>query len=217
MNPVLAVLAHAQAAKTVAEFAPRWDALGVPVIYFLPEYSWIPGIENWRTCGKSAHKGFHVFDRFLQVCEALDQFTEYDPVCIIEYDTVCLRPEFPTIVPDGISSCLISAEGFSGERQLCMLSPWVFSGSALREFVAAGRKELTEDPEYAAGGGLLDRWIGHVCAKHNLPMDYCDNALGYPWFDGAHEKIRRLNPAWVHGWKTKEDFGDLWEASNSAF
>jgi hypothetical protein len=152
-----------------------------------------------------------VFIRFVNSLRKLRARHAADWYVIAEYDTVNLRDQMPTQHDGKVSSCVVVSDPIlPGPMQVCMLSPWVMQGETMDRFIDAAGPVLRENPDYSEGGGLLDRWVGHVCVRAEIPFENCDNALGYPWHRGAHERIRRMGFAWVHGWKTIEEFGDLW-------
>ena len=212
MNTCLAILAHAGAAKTCSQFLPKWRSLGLPLYAFVPEGHWVSGFETVYQQGRSAHKGYFVFDRFLRCCETL-LGTLHDQFIIAEYDTVNLRPEMPTSKPFTLTSPGIFTPPILGDArnvQMCMLSPWTMSRKWAEEFIMIARSELALDPDFPTGGGLLDRWIGETVRTHNLPVANCDNAFGYPWHIGMEERIKRMNFCWIHGLIDKSEFGELW-------
>jgi hypothetical protein len=212
VNACLAILAHAGAAKTVAEFMPQWKSLGKTVLGFVPDGHHLNGFDVLISEGRSAHAGFYVFDRFLRACERLVG-SPFDTYVIAEYDTVNLKPELPSLAPGYITSPGSWSPPHNetcGANQLCLLSPWTMDRDTLREFIAAARESLKTNPDYPEGAGLLDRWIGYVVIQNNLKATSAINAIGYPYHNGIHERIRRMGFAWVHGWKSKSEFRDLW-------
>ena len=208
MKTCLAILAHEGSEETVSDFMPRWRALGVPVWGCYPEKD-LPADDWWDEMiftGKSAHAGHEVFKRFCETCDILAD-EDFDLFVIAEYDTANLGEDLPTWSPDSLSSYLVDI----GESFMCMLSPWVMTKHTLGYFIEAMQIELSKDPECLESKGLLDRWIGIVCERHDIPFAMCDNSLSYPWHVGAHDRIKRMGYQWVHGWKHAADFKDLWK------
>lgn len=211
MKTTLAILAHSGAQKTVDDFLPRWKSLDADLFCSLPVGDSIQGFDRHIYAGQSAYSGFHVFDRFLQTLWALIE-TQSDNLIIAEYDTVNLHPTLPKIRPVMITSYFVKADPpiGGGPMQLCALSPWCFDRESAWEFYHAAKESLEKDRDFDAGKGLLDRWIGSVVDQYNLPHVMGYDMLGYPWHDGAHDRIERMGFSWIHGWKNKEDFGRLW-------
>lgn len=210
VKTLLAILAHEGAADTVADFMPRWRRLGIPVWGFVPDGHALGGFDRLICHGANGRVGASVFGRFLHCCDALLTDSDADVFIIAEYDTVNILDNL-TPYKRGVVTCpgvVIPAEGRKTAK--CLLSPWTMDCQTLGRLCAAMRSVLAETNEWNGTDGLLDRWLGFVCAQHSIPCLNACNALGYPWHDGVHERIRRLNYAWVHGWKRKEDFGELW-------
>ena len=207
MNPCLAIFTHEGAAGTVDDFMPRWKALGIPVIGCYPEGDRITG--DWDDTiseGISAHAGEAVFLRFRNTCDRL-LATRHDLFVIAEYDTVNLRDELPRHTAGHVSTYPITINDSPAK---CLLSPWVMDRMTLAELSVAMSHELKVNRRCEESMGLLDRWLGIVCEHGEVKTIMCANALGYPWHAGAIDRIRRMGYAWVHGWKHKENFGDLW-------
>lgn len=214
MKPILAILAHQSAQPSVDDFMPRWKALNVPLVCYVPDGDSIEGdFDDVCRLGTSAHSGAEVYKRFLWTVEDLLR-GEHDWFIIAEYDTVPLRAEPPQMV-DGNINCYAVMDTphnrIVGEMQLCMLSPWVMDRQTAEWFVSAAKTEINKEPDPPRFYGLLDRWIGHVCRTHEIPACCTSELFGYPIHPGAHEKIRRMNYNWIHGWKRKEQFEDLWQ------
>lgn len=208
MNTVLAILAHESAQPTVDEFLPKWNALPCRKIAFIPSGHKLEGFQEIIHQGESAYSGAKVFVRFLLCLEALLETTA-EILIVAEYDTVPLRPELPKYTPGLMISNFVSIG--NPATILCALSPWVMDRPTAESFVSAGRKHLIEFGDCDHLDGLLDRWIGEVilagCIKCNGGMDM----IGYPWHEGIHRRIRNTRANWIHGFKSKADFGDLWK------
>jgi hypothetical protein len=211
MSTALAIMAHGGAQATVDDFLPHWKSLDAFLICSLPKGENLTGFDNYFHGGQSAYSGYHVFHRFMLTLRMLLE-TTYDDIIIAEYDTVNLRPELPVIEFGSLGSYFVVAEGpVSGSPlQLCALSPWCMDRGTGWKLLAACEESLTLDPDYEAGKGLLDRWIGKVVWDHGIPHHVGQFLLGYPWHVGVHDRIRNLHANWIHGWKTKEDFKHLW-------
>lgn len=210
VKTILAILAHEGAKETVEDFMPRWMRLGILVWGFVPSGETLEGFDRLVSNGVNSRVGTGVFNRFLGCCEVLLSESDADAFIIAECDTVNILDNL-TPYKRGFITCpgvLIPNE--SGGSAKCLLSPWTMDRETLAKLVAAMESTLAVGDDWFGTSGLLDRWLGAVCDRHGIPCLNACNALGYPWHDGSHEKIRRMNYAWVHGWKRKEDFGELW-------
>ena len=211
-SQIVAVLAHESAQPTVDEFLPQWRKLPCPLRCYVPEGHTINGFDDVRQIGQSAHAGFLVFRRFIDTCRDLLR-DEHDHYIIIEYDTVNITADLPALDPRALVGWRMWAPPHNmadGEPQSCILSPWCFPRAALLRFVAQAEVEIAADPESSRFSGLLDRWIGWVALRSGIMSVMGRDLLGYPYFNGVHDEIRRTGAKWVHGWKHKEDFEDLW-------
>lgn len=212
MRTTLAIMAHGGAQSTVDEFLPKWEACNPTLlICSLPEGEHVDGFTLCYNAGKSAYSGYEVFRRFILTLECCLE-TVSDIIVISEYDTVPLKPALPKCNPGCVTSYFVLAEGpiIGRGLQLCALSPWVMDRPAAELLLAACKQAIIDDPDYPAGKGLLDRWLGHVIHTHNVPRMMGMDMLGYPWHDGAHDRIKWMGFNWIHGWKRKEEFKDLW-------
>jgi hypothetical protein len=191
---------------------PKWKQLGLPVIGFFPENS-VGNLFDETACfGKSAHSGRFVFERFIAILENL-LARDYERVILAEYDTLNMRNEIPEFNPGHCSSWSVLLPphgGACGPDQLCCFSPWMFDRKSAAEFIDAGKKEIETDPDCSSRLGLLDRWIGKVVSENKIPILHPSNVFGWAKHEGWTERVKRFNPAWVHGWKNKSDYGDLW-------
>jgi hypothetical protein len=205
------ILAHAGAQRTVDDFLPKWEALPARLVFSLPEEEYLERVQISMRCGANAYAGREVFRRFIMTLDAA-LLTASEHIVIAEYDTVPLRPVLPKISPGKVMSYYVVAEGpvIGQGLQFCALSPWAMDRPAAIALLEACQKEIEENPDYPEGKGLLDRWLGHVIIKHKVPREMSMDVLGYPWHEGAHDRIRWMGFNWIHGWKTKEEFGDLW-------
>lgn len=211
MKHAVAIMAHATAQSTVDDFLPRWRSLEADLYCSIPHGEEVHGFQNNIWLGTSAYSGFHVFNRFLLTLDAMIQ-TGCKRITIAEYDTVNIAPKLPYILPDGITSYFVLAPGFAENEpvQLCALSPWSMERETAIRLSSICRELLAVDPDYPAGKGLLDRWIGKCVVLSEIPRVVGPDLLGYPWHVGAHDRIKRMGLNWIHGWKKREEFGDLW-------
>jgi hypothetical protein len=212
MSTFLAIIAHESAQPTIDQFMPRWKALGTRMAVFVPRGHNVDGFQLIYHQGENAYSGQKVFERFLLCCESL-ALTTYDSFIIAEYDTVNLRDDLPKLKDDKISSNLIwatGAPGYEHEKQLCALSPWCMTMPTLKCFIAAGRKYIEQDGDAPSMRGLLDRWIGSVMTRANIGGYSPPDMIGYPWHPGIERRIKTIRANWVHGFKTRKEFGDAW-------
>jgi len=132
---------------------------------------------------------------------------------IAEYDTVPLRPELPPIVDDKITcGFFVSTPHYRevGELQALMLSPWAMTRPTMERFIHAMESAIEEDPDGERFDGLLDRWIAWAALSRGIGIHTSHKISSYPMLPGAKEKIQRTGANWIHGWKTREQFGELW-------
>lgn len=212
MKPVLAILAHESAQPTIDDFLPRWKQVDARLICYTPIGHNVIGFDETRTLGESAHSGYQVFSRFVETLKDLLTL-DREWFVVAEYDTVNLRPDLPRMIAGRLTSHLVMApphDCASGQMQLCSLSPWIMDRKTMALFVFESERLLVDDPNCHRASGLLDRWIGTVIQKGEIPAQGGTDLLGYPWHPGAHRRIRSMGYNWVHGWKRKEDFLDLW-------
>ncbi len=212
MKPILAILAHESAQPTIDDFLPKWNQLDARIICYVPVGHLVTGFDEVRHIGESAHAGNKVFRRFIDTLKDL-LTTDADNFVVIEYDTVNRHPLLPKATPGKLVSYLVTLHRHcetSGPMQLCSLSPWVMDRTTMEIFIATAERILPDDPDGADISGLLDRWIGNVIERGPIPAIRGGDMLGYPYHPGIHDRITRMGYNWIHGWKRKEDFGDLW-------
>jgi hypothetical protein len=208
-DTVFAIMAHDSAQPTVDQYEPRWKTLGVETRIYIPEGDKMAG---GIPAGKSAHSGIVVYDRFLATLENLLATSDKNTFIVAEYDTVNLTSDLPKYTPGTVTAFLVMScphNQAEGEQQLCALSPWVMDRKTAQAFIAAGRKHIQESGECEHLSGLLDRWIGEVMLQHDIQFESGNDMLGYPWKDGIEGQIAS-GRTWVHGFKSKEDFIDIW-------
>lgn len=198
----LCILAHESAQSTVDLFLPQWKQLDCDLYCSIPEGDKINGFDKVLTIGKSAYSGKDVFHRFTATLGVMIE-TGADRIVIAEYDTVNLRPDFPSMIPGTVISCFVT----DGD-QVCALSPWAMDLAAAKQLHSACLSAL-EDGDYPEGKGLLDRWIGNVIRRAEIKGHGSSDCIGYPWKPGTVERIKAEGINWIHGWKTKEEFGGL--------
>lgn len=203
MKPGVAIMAHAGAQPTVDLFLPQWKTLDCSIYCSAPEGEHVAGFQRYVSCGVSAYSGIEVFRRFTLTLDAMI-LNQHDPIIIAEYDTVNLRPDLPRVIP----GCVTAYFSMDGDY-LCALSPWSMDRKTAFLLWEACREALHRDGDYLAGKGLLDRWIGNVVKTAGIPYRLAPDVLSYPWHAGAHDRIKRMGFNWIHGWKTKEEFGGL--------
>jgi hypothetical protein len=208
---VLCIMAHEGAQGTIDQFMPKWRKLGVPVVASVPEWQWVNGFDAVYSHGKSSHSGYHVFERFLATCNWVYSLG-YEEHIIAEYDTVCLQPDW--ICPPGKLTCgkyeSTPHNQSSGELQDLFLSPWCMDRATLRDFTVDMYKHIRNDPDGPRYSGMLDRWIGGMTGWVDR-VQTTHKIESYPMYLGAHDRIQRLGVSWVHGWKDKSQFGELWQ------
>jgi hypothetical protein len=214
VNTALAILAHEAARPTIADFFPRWQKLGLPMLGFVPDGHRWPGpcIETVFAQGKSSHDGPDVIDRFILALETLHD-TEYDRFVLMEYDTVNLVDRLPKIDWSLLSAGIMNAfhDGCPGDSYYIALSPWIFTRETLRPFLA-GCLRQRKHPSYQSWvKGLLDRFVAVVITEEKIPASSIPELMPFP-FEALKplEAIPLNNMTWVHGWKRKEQFKHLW-------
>lgn len=219
VNPptrALFILAHEGAAATVADFMPRWRALGVPVIGLLPLGERLEGFDHCRTTGRSAVLGRPVLERFLFSVGSLEM-DNWEAVTIAEYDTLNRHDTLPEVLPGGITSNEVMARPHGcveGPKELLCFSPWTFDQHGLEEFISAGWAELLRDPDGSERLGILGRWIGLVVERAGIPHATLASGTGWPKFEGAQRWVRQMDINWVHGLKSRDQFGEAWPADD---
>ena len=211
MKATLAILAHESAQPTIDDFLPQWKKLDCNLVVFLPKGHKVEGFRQQFYQGENAYSGRKVFERFLQCCETLNLMRS-ELYIIAEYDTVNLSNDLPQHQSGYITSNFILADGIktSTGTQLCALSPWVMDYMMLKRFIEAGRKYIEGDGDAPHMGGLLDRWIGSVIQRAELPHVTPFNMIGYPWHPGIEDRIKNVGATWVHGFKLRKEFGTAW-------
>lgn len=218
MKTCLAVLAHQGAGETIADFQPRWQKLGLPILAFLPEGDQWPGapVAKVFNQGTSAHRGLAAYMRFMLMCEALLE-SEYDTYIIIEYDTVNLTDRLPSFAPSNLNCAFLRTFGEECEKLLrcknyvIALSPWIVSREVMRGWLDAMRIRFAKPIFTQWIDGLLDRWLAVVIMEGKILANNITQAYSWPCNDPqAHEKIEKHKWEWIHGWKRKSDFKHLW-------
>lgn len=224
MNTCLAVMAHMRAADTLRDFQPRWERLGLPIYGFVPEG------ETWPICGevkvfaqgKSAHRGEEVYRRFIQTCEALLTETDHDAFVIMEYDTVNLSDRLPKWEPDRINSGILRTIHEYAPRELGLdgfyvaMSPWIARRDMLERWVETMKWHLGFSLCCEWIDGLLDRWLAVGLYLGQLPVACLLEVEPWPINrPNPHQNITARGFHWVHGWKSRKEFRELWpEVSN---
>jgi len=217
----LAILAHEKAAPTIADFEPQWRKLNMDMRVFLPEGDkWTGGeVQHVYNYGESAHRGIPAYKRFCRVLESL-LCTSHKEFVIAEYDTVKLTTAQPLVTPGHFSASFCATFGTDVERivgrsvYFIALSPWCLDRKTAFSllFAMQARLDSTLYEEWVAG--YLDRWIASVALEAGIPCAKLTNALGWPHdIADIHAKIRAVGATWIHGWKSKQDFKDLWPTS----
>lgn len=211
---ILAVMAHQTAQISCDLFLPRWRVLDVPIVAYLPEGHTIKGFDAYRNVGINGILGWSILNRYLQTCIALLE-EDFDEYTLIEYDTVNLGDQLPECLPGGVTSNMVFArphEKHDGpECEVLSFSPWTFDRKSLAAFVEKATEMLQADPEGSERKGILDRWVGLVIERAGLEHHPILSGIGWPKHPGAHELIERMGINWVHGWKLRCEFGDLWK------
>ena len=204
----IAVIAHAAAKPTVDLFKPHWQRLNATLNIYHPEGE---AAGSDYQIGISAYRGQNCVRRFIKTAQhALDHSSE-EWLCVMEYDTVNLTAEWPKLYPDRMNAGLFDLydTGNLTPGNHCALSPWIAQRPIWSRVLEALKADLAKPlPEWTLGG-LLDRCIGHALKTHAIPRANILQLLAYPWRDDAHKQIAARGITWVHGWKTKEDFGPL--------
>lgn len=213
MNACIAILAHEKAAPTIADFQPRWETLGLPIIAFVPEGDKWPGAPVSRVVshGQSAHKGLPVYERFIHCCETL-LGTDFDYFMIMEYDTVNLSSKAPEFNAGAVNFATMWAFGAGAQAgQMLALSPWVMTRPILAAFIEALKMQLRKPERVEWVDGLLDRWIAVAVMTSLMPWEALRNCV--PWCDDRWDMmtwIEKEKAGMVHGFKSKEKFQHLW-------
>lgn len=209
MKACLAILAHAAAAPTIRDFQPRWTRLGFPVLAFLPEGEAWPGapVEAVIHQGTSQHAGAAACARFLACCRTLLR-SAYDVFVIMEYDTVNLTDELPAIGSGAVNCGLMKTSGGDTPPDAILaFSPWIVTRPLLAALIECLQMEdaAPQFPQWVRG--LLDRWIG-TAIHHRLALQRLPQCVAWPPTDLA--AAGAAPPTFVHGWKSRAQFGDLW-------
>ncbi len=214
MNICLAIMGHEGARATIAEFQPRWNKLGLPILAFVPATDQWPGepVDHVYQEGENAHGGEPVYRRFLGMCQRLLE-TEHDRFVIMEYDTVNLSDQLPEFGGREIVGGFMKTFGpeVPGGSYYISLSPWMMSRPMLAALVEAMRMQLRRPQHVSWVGGLLDRWLAVAMLEVDLPLMTDARALPFPF---PHLKplewIEQHKPVFVHGYKRAADFKHLW-------
>lgn len=217
MTTCLAVIAHDKAGPTIADFGPQWEKLGVPILGFMPKGQQWPGEHAHKVYhyGVSAHRGIAVFDRFLNVCETLMR-TDCGRFVVIEYDTLNRNNDLPNFEAGICASWSVTygplvQRATGHEKYGLAFSPWCIERASMPGFIDAMKWRLANPFAGEWVTGLLDRWIATVVIGARLPYHHLVESCGWTHNNaGIYEAIAKHNLTWVHGWKTKEEFKDLW-------
>ena len=215
MNTCLAVMAHNGVEKTLADFQPRWQTLGKPILGFVPEgHDW-PGspVTQVYRIGKSAHSGNATFQRFIATAEKLLE-TDYDSFVLMEYDTVNLVDRMPYGLDWNKLNCGVMPTyelGCPGGNFIIALSPWIISRRLLPSFLSALRRQLVEPIHGEWINGLLDRFISVAVVASDLPVQNIVELMPFPFphLDPLKAIVER-SFTWAHGYKRASDFKHLW-------
>ncbi len=209
----LAVMAHSGAAATIDDFGPKWAALGLDIygLYPLGDTPH-PFFERVLHVGESAHRGAKVLRRFVDTVEAVAKLP-YTRTILIEYDCVPMRPLLPKWYDQQFTCSLekdLHSFGISDNVQLCAFSPYIFTPETGLRFVESARTHIDGDGEGEPFAGLLDRWIAYALERSGLQIaSFMD--CGGCVHNMPHDYIVQMGFNWMHGYKSREQFGTLWK------
>ncbi len=211
-DDLLVILAHESAQPTIDLFLPKWEALDCDLICAVPVGHKVSGFDHVVEHGESAHAGRKVFERFIAACK-MSMEGEHKRIVIAEYDTVPLRPQMLPVVEDKITCGLFISTPHNcevGDLQALALSPWAMTRETMDRFIHEMDSAFEIDPDGVSFDGLLDRWLGWILMRGGFDIHTTHKLSSYPIHPGSRERIKRTGAIWVHGWKTREQFGDLW-------
>ena len=210
MKHCLAIIAHAGAHETLAEFWPAWKKLRVPIVAFLPEGDEWPIAEqpdHLLHFGKSAHRGPDAFARLLHAFAALEPLG-YEVATVIEPDCLPMRDELPDYNAGKLTGWTCKITGGAESWELCILPPWIATTATLS--LIASRCASSAKLSHPDCGDLTDRWLLKACLENESPIAQSVDTFGYCWLENWQNTVRLAQPRWCHGWKRKSDYGDLW-------
>lgn len=213
LNLCIGIIAHERAAQTIADFQPRWERLKIPLYGFVPEGDQWPGKPLLRIFqqGESIHRGDAALRRFVLACETM-MTLEYDAYCLMEYDTVNLNDAFPAWDPFSVCAGYMAVhDDRPPVDYMVAFSPWIVTRPMMAALLEAMRIRLKHPVRPNWVSGLVDRWLATVIIEGFLPAGAIKGLCPWPHNrNNPHAEIKTAGWTWVHGWKTKEDFGDLW-------
>lgn len=210
----LAIVAHAGARDTLADFWPAWKRLGVPIVVFLPEgEAWPiePMPDYIFNYGKSAHKGPEAFKRLVHCFKTLAGLGGHCEFTIIEPDCLPLKDRLPVQYFGKLGGwvCRINDGEHPHLFPWALLPPWTADTPTLHKL--ASRAAEWANVSHPDCLDLSDRWLMKVASQAEIQTMMLPNVLGYAWFKGVLQKMREHpHLDWVHGFKRKAELEDLW-------
>jgi len=215
LKPCLAILAHAGASATLADFQPRWERLGLPLLAFVPYADTWPGrpVHQVYHQGASVHAGAGAIARFTLAVETLVNLTHFDRYLLMEYDTVNLADTLPALDWSVFNGGFMHCHGpeTPAHHYQVSFSPWAFTRSVGQLLLAAIARERARPSHPTWTAGLVDRWLAAVCLERGLPFKTMPDTLGYPFPECqplAYIAAQQIN--FVHGYKSAAAFQELW-------
>ena len=200
MKTILTVWAHREVQATVNRHLPYWPARQGDLIFLCPVDSVIETTYPVLAMERSMHHGTEInrkFRRMLEFWLTMD----YERFVFMEYDALCLSPEFPELDPGKLYGNLFKSDQREFKGHFFLHPPITVCRPVLEKLVAFAKTVPDETDAY------WDRYLGYVCEFGKIPFDgywglgYAQNTI-QPEHIPAAVEARRNGAVMYHGVKS---------------
>lgn len=131
-----------------------------------PPCEWPEGMETVNIGGNRYIDGPHLPQRMIDTLQWFIDKREEDYICIIEWDTIFLKPiQRPFF--KGISSHLAGGKPHGLACNYFIHNPYLMDAKTALKIINAGNK-LIKEGEFV--GGSPDTFLGHLTERFNVPL-----------------------------------------------
>jgi len=204
-NSCIAVIAHAGARQTIADFMPRWRWFDIPIVGLLPEGDDWPHEDKPDLlfhAGVSAHRGPDAFRRFHASLKILLERTDFNVFTILEPDCVPLKREMPKLYSDAFCGWICTVPE-KDAFPYAILPPYIVERHVLQ--LAVNRLCDHMNESHPDCQDLTDRWLCKALNASKIPSAVTPNTYGWARHNHIGKTLKMLGIAWAHGFKNNEE------------